>query len=74
LNAQDKKDRQTPAPTVTNTITETTPFQTPSAMPGWPRDEAPRHGGEEFGVLRLDAFSSPATVQVTRLAPEQTWQ
>jgi len=74
LNAQDKKDKESPPPTVTNTITETTPFQTPSAMPDWTHGGVVRHGGEEFGVPRLDAFLSPATVQVTRLASEQTWQ
>ncbi|WP_422743582.1 protein kinase domain-containing protein [Mycobacterium sp. WMMD1722] len=39
LNAQDRKDQQSPPPTVTNTITETTPYQSPTAMapwlPGW---------------------------------------
>src|ERR1700710_2229273 len=35
LNAQDRKDRPSSPPTVTNTITQTTPFQSPAAMPGW---------------------------------------
>jgi serine/threonine-protein kinase len=67
LNAQDKKDRQSPPPTVTNTITQTTPFQSPAAMPGG--IERPDHG-----VTRLDVAASPATVQVRPSAPEQTWQ
>lgn len=35
LNAQDRKDReQSPPPTVTDTVTETTPYEeTPAAMP-----------------------------------------
>jgi eukaryotic-like serine/threonine-protein kinase len=58
LNAQDRKDQQSPPPTVTNTITETTPFQSPSAMPGWTDEGTVRHGG-----LEIDA-----------IAPEQTWK
>jgi hypothetical protein len=75
LNAQDKKTKPTPAPTVTNTITQTTPFgQGPTAMPApdWPDAGAIGHGGEEFGVSRLDALASPAMVQVMPPAPEQT--
>jgi eukaryotic-like serine/threonine-protein kinase len=76
LNAQDRKDRETPPPTVTNTITETTPNESPAAMPGpdWTDGAAIGHGGGEIGVPGIDAIPSPATVQVTRLAPEQTWQ
>jgi serine/threonine-protein kinase len=74
LNAQDKKSHQTPPPTVTNTITHTTPFQSPSAMPGWTDEGTVRHGGLEIGVTRIDATASPATVQLTPAAPEQTWQ
>ncbi|MCV7283759.1 serine/threonine protein kinase, partial [Mycolicibacterium wolinskyi] len=34
LNAQDRKERdQTPPPTVTDTVTETTPYQSPAALP-----------------------------------------
>ena len=84
LNAQDRKDQeQTPAPTITNTITETTPFS-PTAMPDWTEQGPIGHGGAEFGVTRLNAIASPATVQVTPLAhgaagqaaltPEQTSQ
>jgi serine/threonine-protein kinase len=82
LNAQDRREQeQTPPPTITNTITETTPFS-PTAMPDWTGQGAIRHGGAEFGVTRHHAMAAPATVQVTlspterqgqRLsAPEQT--
>ena len=84
LNAQDKKDREPSPPTVTNTITETTPFQSPTAMPGWTNQGPVGHGGLEIGVTRIDAIVSPATVQVTPWATkpaarrhtvsEQTWQ
>jgi eukaryotic-like serine/threonine-protein kinase len=63
LNAQDRRDQQSPAPTITNTITETTPFS-PTAMPDRTEREAIRDGGAEFGVTRINAFASPATVQV----------
>ncbi|MCV7337397.1 serine/threonine protein kinase, partial [Mycobacterium senegalense] len=34
LNAQDRKDQQqSPPPTVTDTVTQTTPYQTPAALP-----------------------------------------
>jgi serine/threonine-protein kinase len=74
LNAQDKKDQKTPPPTVTNTITETTPFQSPTAMPSWTEGGIFGHGGVENRVTRLDASASPAKVQVTSSGPEQTWQ
>src|SRR5689334_21600877 len=65
LNAQDRKDtEQTPQPTITNTITETTPFS-PTAMPEQPGQAAIDDGGAEFGVTRLNAIASPATVLVT---------
>ena len=74
LNAQDKKDQSPPSPTVTNTITETTPFQSPAAMPSWTDDGSIGHGGQETGVTRIDSLASSAKVQVTPSAPEQTWQ
>jgi serine/threonine-protein kinase len=84
LNAQDHKDQKTPPPTVTNTITQTTPFQSPTAMPGWTDEGTVGHGGLRIGVTRIDTIASPATVQVTPSAPEpesrrqqaseQTWQ
>jgi serine/threonine-protein kinase len=83
LNAQDRKDQeQTPQPTITNTITETTPFS-PTAMPDWTEQGPIRHGEGEFGVTRL-SMASPATVQVAPSptepqgrrpsTSEQTWQ
>ena len=84
LNAQDKKDRQAPPPTVTNTITETTPFQSPSAMPRWTDEGTVGRGGLQTGETQLDAMALPAKVQVTPWATEpggrqhtvseQTWQ
>jgi serine/threonine-protein kinase len=87
LNAQDRKARPSTPPTVTNTITQTTPFQSPAAMPGWTDQVAVGNGGLEQpgnGVTRIDAIASPAKVQVAGLAtepegrrqtaPEQTWQ
>jgi serine/threonine protein kinase len=84
LNAQDHKDRQPAPPTVTNTITQTTPFQSPAAMPGWTDEGSVGHGGLTIGVTRIDAMASPASVQVTPSATEpegrrhtvseQTWQ
>ena len=83
LNAQDKKDQKPPAPTVTNTITETTPFQSPAAMPGWTDEGTIRHGGLEIGVTRIDAMATePGGRRHTDLEPgarphtvsEQTWQ
>jgi serine/threonine-protein kinase len=75
LNAQDQKAKQSPPPTVTNTITHTTPFS-PTALPapGWTDPGMIGHGGEDIGVPRLDAIVSPATPLVTPSAPEQIWQ
>ena len=84
LNAQDRKDQeQTPQPTITNTITETTPFS-PTAMPDWTERGPIGHGEAEFGVTRLNAMASPAMVPVLPSPtepqgrgpsnPEQTWQ
>lgn len=75
LNAQDRKDREPPAPTVTNTITQTTPFESPAALaPDWTDMGAIVDRGGEIGVPRIDAVASPASVQVTTLTPERTWQ
>lgn len=75
LNAQDRKDREPPAPTVTNTITQTTPFESPAALaPDWTDIGAIVDRGREIGVPRIDAVASPASVQVTTLTPERTWQ
>jgi len=74
LNAQDRKDQEPAPPTVTNTITETTPFQSPTAMPGWTDEGTVSHGGQGIGMTRIEANPSPATAQVRPSAPEQTWQ
>jgi serine/threonine-protein kinase len=73
LNAQDKKDREAPPPTVTNTITQTTPFQSPTAMPGWTDDGIVGHGGLDSGVTRTEAIAQEPQGQ-RDLAPEQTWK
>src|SRR6476660_8903423 len=74
LNAQDRKDpNETPPPTITNTITQTTPYS-PTAMPDWTERGDVRHGGEESGVTRHNAIASPAKVQVTPSPPEQISQ
>jgi eukaryotic-like serine/threonine-protein kinase len=75
LNAQDRKDNEPPQPTITNTITETTPFS-PTALPGpgWTGPGSIGHGGENIGVPRHDATASPAMWLVTPSGPEQTWQ
>ncbi|BBW99533.1 serine/threonine protein kinase [Mycolicibacterium moriokaense] len=71
LNAQDRKDQeQLPPPTITNTITETTPFS-PTAMPDWTGQGAIRHGGAEFGVTRHNAMAAPAKVQGTLSTTEE---
>ena len=75
LNAQDRKDREPPAPTVTNTITQTTPFESPTALaPDWTDMGVIVDRGREIGVPRIDAVASPASVQVTTSTPERTWQ
>jgi serine/threonine-protein kinase len=68
LNAQDKKDRQPPPPTVTNTITQTTPFQSPTAMPGWTDGGVFGHGGVEIDAIASEpqGWRHPG--------PEQTWK
>ncbi|MCV7001463.1 serine/threonine protein kinase, partial [Mycolicibacterium alvei] len=57
LNAQDRKDQQqSPPPTVTDTVTQTTPYQTPAALP----DLA-------FHLIEPEA----ADTQIVPKAPEQ---
>lgn len=43
LNAQDRKDREPAPPTVTNTITETTPYESPAALPPLTRPDPDDH-------------------------------
>ncbi|MCG7609680.1 serine/threonine protein kinase [Mycolicibacterium sp. (ex Dasyatis americana)] len=62
LNAQDRKDQQqSPPPTVTDTVTQTTPYQTPAALPNlalhviMPREagsDAPAISGAPEQILR----------------------
>ncbi|HJT95580.1 MAG TPA: serine/threonine protein kinase, partial [Mycobacterium sp.] len=72
LNAQDNAN--TRPSTETSTFTETVPPPSPTAMPDWTNQGAIGHGGREIGVPRIDAVASPASAQVTRTAPERTWQ
>jgi eukaryotic-like serine/threonine-protein kinase len=88
LNAQDRRDRQIAPPTVTDTITQTTPYQSPTSMPGpgWTDDGPIGHRGEQIGVSRLNAIAPPSLLWATPSAPtpepegrrhqaqEQTWQ
>jgi serine/threonine-protein kinase len=76
LNAQDRKDQQGPQPTVTNTITETTPVGAPTALPGpdWTDEGHIGHGGVQIGVSRFDATTPAAPLRATPSAHEQTWQ
>ncbi|MCV7025580.1 serine/threonine protein kinase, partial [Mycolicibacterium novocastrense] len=71
LNAQDRQDRQTPPPTITNTITETTPFESPAALPDGAVEES--GGGREgqSGVTTPQAMASPAMPPVLPSAPAQ---
>ncbi|MDO3639541.1 serine/threonine protein kinase, partial [Mycolicibacterium sp. KC 300] len=84
LNAQDRRDQQSPAPTITNTITETTPPgsapASPTAMPGQGRFGTESHVDAGFGVSLLGATERPPVtpaVHQTRVSehiwlPEQT--
>jgi serine/threonine-protein kinase len=72
LNAQDRKDRELPPPTVTNTITETTPYESPAAMPDWTSSAVIGHGGDTFGAVRPDAVAASAHLRALP-APAQTW-
>ena len=76
LDAQDRKDRELPPPTVTNTITETTPYQSPAAMPDrtpdWTSSAVIGHGGDIFGAVRPDAVAASAHLRALP-APAQTW-
>ena len=50
LNAQDRKDRSQTPPTVTNTITETTPFHRRRRCRDWTDQGAVGHGGRAIGA------------------------
>jgi serine/threonine-protein kinase len=72
LNAQDKKDHQSPPPTVTDTVTQTTPNGAPPLVriPGWTDEGSIGHGGEQIGVLLPDTPSAPLRAAPSAL--EQT--
>lgn len=67
LNAQDRKDQETPPPTITDTVTQSTPYESPAAMPssGLVLD----HG--QFGVTRGDAIAATAQWRAASSSPEQ---
>ncbi len=65
LNAQDKKDRQSPPPTVTDTVTQTTPQGAPPlvGVPGWTDEGSIGHRGEQIGVYLPDALPPSASLR-----------
>ncbi len=65
LNAQDKKDKQSPPPTVTDTVTQTTPQGAPPlvGVPGWTDDGSIGHRGEQIGVYLPDVFAPSAPLR-----------
>lgn len=71
LNAQDRQDKQTPPPTITNTITETTPFETPEALPDRTIREGSDGGKGQSGVTTPQAMTSPAMPLVPASPPAQ---
>ncbi len=76
LNAQDRRDQQNPAPTITNTITQTTPYQSPAALPA-PRIDPPATGpGADYtarAAVCMATSASPWTpAPAAPRAPEQT--
>ena len=74
LNAQDKKDRESPPPTVTDTVTQTTPQGAPPlfTVPDWTGEGPMGHGGAQIGVYRPDAISPSATLRAASSDLEQT--
>ncbi len=74
LNAQDKKDHQSPPPTVTDTVTQTTPNGAPPlvSIPGWTDDGSVGHGGEQIGVLLPDTIAPSAPLRAAHWDSEQT--
>ncbi len=74
LNAQDKKDRESPPPTVTDTVTQTTPNGAPPLVrvPGWTDEGSIGHGGEQIGVLIPDTIAPSAPLRAAPSAYEQT--
>jgi serine/threonine protein kinase len=73
LNAQERKDRQTPPPTITDTVTQTTPNGAPPlvTVPGWTDEGSIGHRGVQIGVYRPDAIAPSAPSRAAPSAPEQ---
>jgi eukaryotic-like serine/threonine-protein kinase len=74
LNAQDKKDHQSPPPTVTDTVTQTTPNGAPPLVriPGFTDNWSVGNGGEQIGVLEPDTIAPSAPLRAAPSALEQT--
>jgi serine/threonine-protein kinase len=74
LNAQDKKDQQSPPPTVTDTVTQTTPQGAPPlvTVPGWTDDGSIGHRGEQIGVYRPNTIAPSAPLRAASSDLEQT--
>jgi serine/threonine-protein kinase len=74
LNAQDKKDHQSPPPTVTDTVTQTTPNGAPPLVriPGFTDPGSVGNGGEQIGVLVPDTIAPSAPLRAAPSALEQT--
>ena len=74
LNAQDKKGGESPPPTVTDTITQTTPYGAPPlvTVPGWTDKGSIGHGGQQIGVYTPDTIAPSAPLRAAPSALEQT--
>jgi serine/threonine-protein kinase len=74
LNAQDKKGHQSPPPTVTDTVTQTTPNGAPPLVriPGFTDPGSVGNGGEQIGVLVPDTIAPSAPLRAAPSALEQT--
>ncbi|MGH3678497.1 MAG: serine/threonine protein kinase, partial [Mycobacterium sp.] len=76
LNAQDRQDRESPPPTVTDTVTQTTPYGAPPLVttPGWTDEGSIGHGGVQIGVYRPDTIAPSASLRAAPSDQEQTLQ
>jgi serine/threonine-protein kinase len=74
LNAKDNKDRESPPPTVTDTVTQTTPYGAPPLVnvPGWTDEGSIGHRGQQIGVLLPDTIAPSAPQRTAPSAREQT--
>ena len=74
LNAQDKKDRESPPPTITDTVTQTTPNGAPPlvTVPDWTDDGSIGNGGEQIGVYRPEANAPSAPLRAASANLRQT--